>query len=133
LRNGFHGGVVGYDAKDILAASIVSANADVRRSTKNQSCHGSKQKPRIRADEGRSWNEIGTAADTLTEQVANDFIHITRNYYDQEEHKIKAYELRHMRKHHCVLIHCEKGFKKATLPPLEPNGKIAAWYKRSWF
>jgi hypothetical protein len=54
-------------------------------------------------------NEIGTAADTLTEHVANDFIHITRNYYEQEEHKIKAYELRHMKKHQCVLSHCEKG------------------------
>jgi hypothetical protein len=33
LQNGFRGGVVGYDVKDILAASIVSANADVRRFT----------------------------------------------------------------------------------------------------
>jgi hypothetical protein len=58
--------------------------------------------------------------------------HMTRNYYDQDEHKIKPYELRHMKKHQCVLVHCEKGFKKAVLPPLEPDGKIASWYKRSW-
>jgi hypothetical protein len=49
LQNGFHGGVVGYNAGDTPAAWIVSANADVRRSAKNQSCHDSKQTPQIRA------------------------------------------------------------------------------------
>jgi hypothetical protein len=58
---------------------------------------------------------------------------MSRNYYEQEEHKIKAYELRHMKKHQCVLIHCEKGLKKSVLPPLEPDGKISSWYKRNWF
>jgi hypothetical protein len=41
---------------------------------------------------------------------------MTRNYYEQEEHEIKPYVLRHLRKHECVIVHCEKGFKKATLP-----------------
>jgi hypothetical protein len=58
---------------------------------------------------------------------------MTRNYCAQEEHKIKAYELRHTKKHQCVLIHCEKGFKKSVLPPLEPDGKTPSWYKRNWF
>jgi hypothetical protein len=53
--------------------------------------------------------------------------------YEQEEHKIKAYELRHMKKYQCVLVHCEKGFKKSILPPLEPDGKISSGYKRNWF
>jgi len=58
---------------------------------------------------------------------------MTRNYYEQEEHKIKVYELRHMKKHQCVLVHCEQGFNRAVLPPLEPDGEISAWYKRNWF
>jgi hypothetical protein len=58
---------------------------------------------------------------------------MTRNYYEQEEHKIKAHELRHMKKHQCVLIHCEKGFKKSVLPPLEPEGRFPSWYKQKWF
>ncbi|MGA3008577.1 MAG: type IV secretory system conjugative DNA transfer family protein [Opitutaceae bacterium] len=57
----------------------------------------------------------------------------SRNYFEQEEHKIKPYLLRHLRKHQCVLAHCEKGFKRTLLPPLEPNGKIAPWFHRSWF
>jgi type IV secretory pathway TraG/TraD family ATPase VirD4 len=52
----------------------------------------------------------------------------TRSYTNVEEHKIKPYELRHLRKHQCVLIHCEKGFHKTTLPPLDPDGKIPKWF-----
>jgi len=59
--------------------------------------------------------------------------HMTRNYYEQDEPKIKPYELPHMKKHQCVLIHCEKGFKKSVLPPLEPDGKTSSWYRASWF
>jgi hypothetical protein len=57
----------------------------------------------------------------------------SRNYFEQEEHKIKPYVLRHLRKHQCVLVHCEKGFKRTLLPPLEPNGKISPWFAQSWF
>jgi type IV secretory pathway TraG/TraD family ATPase VirD4 len=51
-----------------------------------------------------------------------------RSYSHVEEHKIKPYELRHLRKHQCVLVHCEKGFHKTILPPLEPDGKIPQWF-----
>ena len=56
-----------------------------------------------------------------------------RNFHEQDEHEIKPYVLRHLRKHECVLVHCENGFKKTTLPPSEPNGQIASWHKRTWF
>lgn len=55
----------------------------------------------------------------------------TRNYHEQDEHKIKPYQLRNLRKHECVLVHCEKGFEKTILPPLEPDGKISKWF--SWW
>ncbi|MGH7977268.1 MAG: type IV secretory system conjugative DNA transfer family protein [Limisphaerales bacterium] len=51
-----------------------------------------------------------------------------RNYHKQDEHKIKPYELRNLQKHQCVLVHCERGFEKTTLPPIEPDGKISEWF-----
>jgi hypothetical protein len=50
------------------------------------------------------------------------------NYSETEEHKIKSYKLRKLRDHECVLVHCEKGFSKVTLPPLEPDGTVAKWF-----
>jgi hypothetical protein len=52
----------------------------------------------------------------------------TRSYTTVDEHKIKPYELRHLKKHQCVLVHCEKGFRKTILPPLDANGKIPKWF-----
>jgi hypothetical protein len=52
----------------------------------------------------------------------------TRNYSEQDEYKIKPHELRNLQKHQCILVHCEKGFEKAVLPPIEPDGKISAWF-----
>lgn len=52
----------------------------------------------------------------------------TRNYHEQDEHKIKPYQLRNLRKHQCVLVHCEKGFEKTILPPIESDGKISKWF-----
>jgi hypothetical protein len=50
------------------------------------------------------------------------------NYSESEEHKIKPYQLRTLRDHECVLVHCEKGFRRITLPPLEANGQVAKWF-----
>ena len=54
------------------------------------------------------------------------------NYSETEEHKIKPHQLRNLRDHQCVLVHCEKGFKKVLLPPVESDGKVSPWFKRSW-
>ncbi len=56
----------------------------------------------------------------------------TVNYSENEEHKIKPHQLRSLRDHQCILVHCEKGFRKIVLSPLEPNGKVSAWYRRRW-
>jgi type IV secretory pathway TraG/TraD family ATPase VirD4 len=50
------------------------------------------------------------------------------NYSEAEEHKIKPYQIRTLRDHECVLVHCEKGHRRMTLPPLEPNGAVAKWF-----
>ncbi len=50
------------------------------------------------------------------------------NYSETEEHKIKPHKLRNLRDHECVLVHCERGFRRVTLPPLEPDGVVAKWF-----
>jgi hypothetical protein len=50
------------------------------------------------------------------------------NYSETEEHKIKSHKLRKLRDHECVLVHCEKGFRQVTLPPLESDGTVAKWF-----
>jgi hypothetical protein len=57
----------------------------------------------------------------------------SRSYTSIEEHKIKPYKLRNLKKRQCVLVHCEHGFKRTVLPPLDADGKISSWYSGSWF
>jgi hypothetical protein len=52
------------------------------------------------------------------------------NYQKVDEHKIKPHILRAMKKFECVLIHCERGFKKLTLKPISPSGKIPEYYSK---
>jgi len=54
------------------------------------------------------------------------------NYSEIEEHRIKPHKLRNLRDHECVLVHCERGFRRVTLPPLEPDGTLSPWYSRGW-
>ncbi len=56
------------------------------------------------------------------------------NYNETEEHKIKPHQLRNLRDHECVIVHCERGFRRAKLPPLDPDGKVASWFSpwRRW-
>ena len=57
---------------------------------------------------------------------------MSRNYSEQEEHKIKPHLLRNMRKHTAVLVHCERGHRRKLLPPLEPDGNVSSWFHRTW-
>ncbi|MBU6402989.1 MAG: type IV secretion system DNA-binding domain-containing protein, partial [Verrucomicrobia bacterium] len=54
----------------------------------------------------------------------------TRNYQETEEYKIKPHVLRNQRDHECVLVHCERGFRRTTLPPLEPDRTVSPWFSR---
>jgi type IV secretory pathway TraG/TraD family ATPase VirD4 len=56
-----------------------------------------------------------------------------RSYVEQEEHKIKPHLLRALPKHTAVLVHCERGFKRTLLPPIEPNGQVSPWFRRRLF
>lgn len=54
---------------------------------------------------------------------------MSRNYSEQEEHKIKPHLLRSLPKHTAVVIHCERGHRRKLLPPIEPDGLVCKWFK----
>jgi type IV secretory pathway TraG/TraD family ATPase VirD4 len=53
---------------------------------------------------------------------------MSRNYSEQEEHKIKPHILRNYPKHTAVVVHCERGYRRRLLAPIEPNGRVCAWF-----
>jgi type IV secretory pathway TraG/TraD family ATPase VirD4 len=55
---------------------------------------------------------------------------MSRNYSEQEEHKIKPHLLRNLPKHVCVLVYSERGHRKRLLSPLEANGSVSPWFRR---
>jgi len=57
---------------------------------------------------------------------------MSRNFSEQEEHKIKPHILRNMPKHAAVVVHCERGYRRKLLPPIESDGRVCAWF-RIWF
>ena len=58
------------------------------------------------------------------------------NYSETEEHKIKPRQLRTLCDHECVVVHCERGFRRVTLPPLEFDGTVShrfsQWKRSLW-
>lgn len=50
--------------------------------------------------------------------------------HEEESYRIKPHELRELRKHQCVLVHCERGYRKVVLPPREADGSVPRWYWR---
>jgi hypothetical protein len=54
---------------------------------------------------------------------------MSRNFSEQEEHKIKPHLLRGLPKHMAVVIHCERGHRRKVLPPLDPDGRVCTWFR----
>jgi type IV secretory pathway TraG/TraD family ATPase VirD4 len=53
---------------------------------------------------------------------------------EEEAHRVATHELRKLRKHQCIVVHADKGFRKRVLPPLEPDGSVSRWFRRfRWF
>lgn len=49
-----------------------------------------------------------------------------------DEFVVKPHELRGLRKHECIVIHCDKGHRKMWLPPREADGSVSRWYRPWW-
>ncbi|MDE3084065.1 MAG: type IV secretory system conjugative DNA transfer family protein, partial [Verrucomicrobiota bacterium] len=48
----------------------------------------------------------------------------------EDKYFFEPHELRRLRKFQAVVQHCERGFRKVTLPPTGADGKVPAWYRR---
>jgi len=46
----------------------------------------------------------------------------------EEEYLVKPFELMSLPKFTAIVKHCEKGYRKATIHPVEPEGNIPPWY-----
>ncbi len=57
---------------------------------------------------------------------------MSRNFSEQDEHKMKPHLLRNLPKHACVVVHCERGHRRKLLPPLEPDGNVSRWFRQRW-
>jgi hypothetical protein len=54
---------------------------------------------------------------------------MSRNYSEHEEPKVKAHTLRNLSKHTAIIVHCERGHKRKSLPPIGANGEICSWFR----
>jgi type IV secretory pathway TraG/TraD family ATPase VirD4 len=54
----------------------------------------------------------------------------TASWTDEEKYFIEPHELRRLRKFQAVVQHCEKGFRRVTLPPRGANGEVPSWYRK---
>src|SRR3984893_676490 len=46
----------------------------------------------------------------------------------EEEYLVKPFELMSLPKFTAIIKHCEKGFRKTTIHPIDPEGNTPAWY-----
>lgn len=53
----------------------------------------------------------------------------TSSWTADEKYFIEPHEFRRLKKFHAVVQHCEKGFRRVTLPPRDATGKVASWYR----
>ncbi len=54
----------------------------------------------------------------------------TTSWTEDQKYFIEPHEFRRLRKFRAVVQHCEKGFRRVTLPPRGPDGEIAPWYQK---
>lgn len=55
-----------------------------------------------------------------------------QSYREVDQHRVKPHQLTSLKKHQCVLVHCEKGFRKVVIAPREADGSVSKWYRRRW-
>lgn len=53
----------------------------------------------------------------------------TSSWTEDEKYFIAPHEFRRLRKFQAVVQHCEKGFRRVTLPPRGIDGEVASWYR----
>ena len=57
----------------------------------------------------------------------------TRTRTQRERYRIEPHQIRNLRKHQCILVHAEKGFRRCYLPPIQADGRKYPWYRPWWW
>lgn len=52
------------------------------------------------------------------------------SWTEEDKYWLEPHQLRQLRKFETVVQHCNGGFRKVTLPPLDPDGRTPAWYRK---
>lgn len=74
------------------------------------------------------------AADTVGKKKIKKYTHSSskasssKSFSLEEKYGVEPHEFRQFKKFQAVLQHCEKGWKKGILKPLNPKGKRPSWY-----
>lgn len=50
------------------------------------------------------------------------------SWTEEDRYWLEPHQLRKLRKFEAVVQHCNGGFRKVTLPPLNVDGKVPSWY-----
>ncbi len=53
----------------------------------------------------------------------------SRTRHRQEQYRFEPSQLRKLKKHYCVVVHAEHGYRKILLPPIEPDGTVCSWFR----
>jgi len=56
----------------------------------------------------------------------------TRTRTRRDRYRIEPHELRNLRRHQCIVVHADKGFRRCYLPPIQPDGRVCPWYRPWW-
>lgn len=54
----------------------------------------------------------------------------SHNKHREDRYIIQPYEFRKLRNFQCVIQHCEQGWQKITLPPINLDGTVCDWWKQ---
>lgn len=55
-----------------------------------------------------------------------------RNVAQEDDFVIPPHQLRQLRPHQCLIVHCRGAHRRRILPPLLPDGRVAPWFRRWW-
>lgn len=79
------------------------------------------------------------AADTLGKRKARRLTYgysggkRSTSFTEEDKYHFEPHELRRLKKFQAVVQHCDVGFRKVTIPPLGHDGRVTAWYRRTYF
>jgi len=54
------------------------------------------------------------------------------SYTEEDKYFLEPHELRRLKKFQAVVQHCDFGFRKVMIPALGNDGRVPAWYRKTF-